>query len=237
MALKNRFPHVNRDALRTRLPAVGAAAALAAIATVGATGATAPSGDAKAALVLSPGDAAAQEQVSLARRSAQGDAARVLAERQQAAASRSAARERDRRLTEARKIKEAKAKKTAKLKAEKAAKAAAAKKAAALASAQSDPKSAAQSLLGDYGFDASQFSCLVTLWEGESNWNYQARNPSSGAFGIPQALPANKYNTVGTDWQTNPVTQMKWGLQYIKDVYGSPCGALNAWQARSPHWY
>jgi len=128
-------------------------------------------------------------------------------------------------------------------KAAKAAKAAAAKKAAAkraaaaLAAARKDPQSVARSLLSEYGFGADQFGCLVQLWTGESDWNYRAANPSSGAYGIPQSLPGSKMASAGADWQTNPATQIRWGLGYIKASYGTPCGALSAWQSRYPHWY
>lgn len=111
------------------------------------------------------------------------------------------------------------------------------KAAAALAAARKDPQSVARSLLSEYGFGADQFGCLVQLWTGESDWNYRAANPSSGAYGIPQSLPGSKMASAGADWQTNPATQIRWGLGYIKASYGTPCGALSAWQSRYPHWY
>ena len=106
-----------------------------------------------------------------------------------------------------------------------------------VADAVANPKAAAQSLMGDYGFGSDQWGCLEQLWIGESGWNYQAENTSSGAYGIPQSLPGSKMGTVAGDWRTNPATQIKWGLNYIKQSYGSPCGALDAWNSRSPHWY
>jgi hypothetical protein len=72
----------------------------------------------------------------------------------------------------------------------------------------------------------AQFACLVTVWNRESHWNHKAHNRSSGAHGIPQALPGSKMRSAGADWRTNPVTQIKWGLSYIDRRYGSPCGAL-----------
>ena len=81
-------------------------------------------------------------------------------------------------------------------------------------------------MLLDMGFDSDQYSCLVTLWDRESNWRVNAYNKSSGAYGIPQALPGTKMASEGEDWLTNPETQIKWGLGYIKGRYGSPCGAL-----------
>jgi len=87
------------------------------------------------------------------------------------------------------------------------------------------PQQYAISLLGAFGWSSSEFSCLNSLWTRESSWNYQATNPYSGAYGIPQALPGSKMATAGADWATNPATQIKWGLGYIKAVYGSPCGA------------
>ncbi|MFC4560552.1 lytic transglycosylase domain-containing protein [Nocardiopsis mangrovi] len=98
-----------------------------------------------------------------------------------------------------------------------------------------DPKGIAQAMLGDFGWGDDQFSCLEPLWEKESNWNPSAENPSSGAYGIPQALPGSKMATAGSDWQTNPATQISWGLGYIEDRYGSPCGAWEHSQANG--WY
>jgi hypothetical protein len=76
------------------------------------------------------------------------------------------------------------------------------------------------------GWDSDQYSCLVTLWERESNWRVNATNKSSGAYGIPQALPGTKMASEGADWLTNPQTQINWGLNYIKSRFGAPCGAL-----------
>jgi TP901 family phage tail tape measure protein len=92
-------------------------------------------------------------------------------------------------------------------------------------------------LLLSAGFGKEQWPALKALWEGESNWRTAARNPSSGAYGIPQALPAGKMASAGADWRTNPATQIRWGLGYIKSVYGTPGGAYSKWNARSPHWY
>jgi hypothetical protein len=101
--------------------------------------------------------------------------------------------------------------------------------------ARKDPRGAARAMLGDFGFADSQFSCLNSLWTRESNWLYTATNPSSGAFGIPQALPASKMASAGADYRTNPMTQIKWGLGYIQDRYGTPCGAWAHSQATG--WY
>jgi len=98
-----------------------------------------------------------------------------------------------------------------------------------------DPQSIAAALLPSYGFDSSQMSCLVPLWMGESGWRVDAENPTSGAYGIPQSLPGDKMATIASDWRTNPVTQIKWGLEYIRSSYGSPCGA---WDFKQGHgWY
>jgi Transglycosylase SLT domain len=87
------------------------------------------------------------------------------------------------------------------------------------------PQQIAAALLGSHGWPSSQFGCLQQLWNAESSWNPQASNPYSGAYGIPQALPGSKMASAGADWQTNPATQIRWGLGYIKSMYGSPCGA------------
>ena len=81
-------------------------------------------------------------------------------------------------------------------------------------------------LLNEYGFSEKEYKCLNRLWTKESHWNYKARNKISGAHGIPQALPASKMNVVSTDWRTNPVTQIRWGLRYISIRYETPCKAL-----------
>ncbi|MFG1706781.1 lytic transglycosylase domain-containing protein [Nonomuraea sp. M3C6] len=80
-----------------------------------------------------------------------------------------------------------------------------------------------------------EFRCLDNLWTRESNWNHRALNRSSGAYGIPQALPAGKMRGAGRDWKSNPETQIRWGLAYIKGRYGRPCGAWGHW--RSHNWY
>ncbi|MEV1079026.1 transglycosylase SLT domain-containing protein [Streptomyces sp. NPDC050211] len=82
---------------------------------------------------------------------------------------------------------------------------------------------------------SDQFQCFSNIVDHESDWNYQAVNPSSGAYGLFQALPGTKMASVGSDWQTNPATQIKWGLSYMNDRYGSPCGAWDFWQANN--WY
>ena len=79
----------------------------------------------------------------------------------------------------------------------------------------------------EYGWGEGQYKCLDRLWTRESNWNYQARNPRSGAHGIAQALPASKMEKVGTDWRTNPITQIQWGLLYVSERYDTPCAAWN----------
>ncbi|MQA98167.1 MAG: hypothetical protein GEV11_27480 [Streptosporangiales bacterium] len=91
----------------------------------------------------------------------------------------------------------------------------------------------------EMGWTGAEWECLDELWFHESGWNHRAKNPSSGAYGIPQSLPATKMGTEGADWATNPATQIKWGLKYIKGRpdYGTPCKAWSLWQSRSPHWY
>jgi hypothetical protein len=80
-------------------------------------------------------------------------------------------------------------------------------------------------MLPSFGFNqTTQWSCLEQLWTRESGWRWDAENPD-GAYGIPQAFPGSKMANAGTDWQTNPATQIKWGLTYISSTYGTPCGA------------
>ena len=94
---------------------------------------------------------------------------------------------------------------------------------------------ARQIMKSEYNWGRYQFTCLDNLWTKESNWNYKARNKTSGAHGIPQALPATKMEIVGTDWRTNPVTQLTWGLKYIEERYKYPCKAWN--KSKRSNWY
>jgi Transglycosylase SLT domain len=98
-----------------------------------------------------------------------------------------------------------------------------------------DPRDIARALLPQFGFSSDQFGCLDSLWTRESGWNPSASNASSGAYGIPQALPGSKMASAGADWATNPATQIEWGLGYIQDRYGSPCGAWS--HSESYGWY
>jgi hypothetical protein len=97
------------------------------------------------------------------------------------------------------------------------------------------PREIAAALLPSYGWDSAEFSCLDAVWTRESDWDPYAANSTSGAYGIPQALPGSKMASYGSDWTTNAETQIKWGLAYIRDSYGSPCGAWSFWQ--SHNWY
>jgi hypothetical protein len=99
-----------------------------------------------------------------------------------------------------------------------------------------DPREMARQILKNkYGYGADQFSCFNYIIVRESNWDVNATNASSGAYGIPQALPGTKMASAGSDWRTNPATQIIWGIEYMKDRYGSPCQA-KTWKA-SHGWY
>jgi hypothetical protein len=132
------------------------------------------------------------------------------------------------------------------------AKKAAAEKAAQEAKDRADAKEKASRSAGDFPIQSSysvaeiqamarqmvpgnQFQCFSYIVDHESSWNYHAVNASSGAYGLFQALPASKYSSAGSDWQTNPATQIKWGLNYMNSRYGSPCEAQAFWAAN--HWY
>jgi hypothetical protein len=106
-----------------------------------------------------------------------------------------------------------------------------------VASAPPDPGTAeaiAYNMLPSFGFSHDQFGCLNNIWTRESGWRYNAEN-ASGAYGIPQALPGSKMASAGADWMTDPTTQIRWGLGYIKSTYGTPCDAWAFWQAHG--WY
>ncbi|PWC08257.1 lytic transglycosylase domain-containing protein [Mycetocola zhujimingii] len=112
------------------------------------------------------------------------------------------------------------------------------KPAAPLPKVNADPGSAqaiAHDMVLARGWGEDQFSCLVALWKKESGWRVNAENKSSGAYGIPQALPGSKMSSAGSDWATNPATQITWGLGYISGRYGTPCGAWGHSQAKN--WY
>ena len=99
--------------------------------------------------------------------------------------------------------------------------------------AQSDPRDIARALLPLYGFDDSQFSCLDSLYVSESDWRVDADNPTSSAYGIPQAL--TQLHDLPADYMTSAESQIRWGLEYIQDVYGTPCAA---WDFKQGHnWY
>jgi hypothetical protein len=83
----------------------------------------------------------------------------------------------------------------------------------------------AYAMLQSMGWGEDQYNCLVALWNRESHWNVYAHNSSSGAYGIPQALPGEKMASAGADWATNPATQISWGLSYVQGRYGDACGA------------
>ena len=111
----------------------------------------------------------------------------------------------------------------------------AARKLAAKEAASGSPRQIAHAMLGSFGWSSSQFSCLDPLWAHESGWSVTAYNAGSGAYGIPQALPGSRMASAGPDWQTNAATQIRWGLEYIKGTYGSPCAAWDHEQATG--WY
>jgi len=95
-------------------------------------------------------------------------------------------------------------------------------------------QSIAYNMLPSFGFSHNQYGCLNNIYSRESGWRYNAEN-ASGAYGIPQALPGSKMASAGADWLTNPATQIKWGLGYIKSMYGSPCQAWAFWEGHG--WY
>ena len=92
------------------------------------------------------------------------------------------------------------------------------------------PKDIARALV-----PAGQWACFDFIISHESGWSVTARNPSSGAYGLAQALPPTKYAKYGSDWRTNPLPQLKFAVAYMNGRYGSPCGAMSFW--KSHHWY
>jgi hypothetical protein len=98
-----------------------------------------------------------------------------------------------------------------------------------------DPKALARALMPEFGMSSSEFGCLDNIWSQESGWNVHADNPSSSAYGIPQALPGSKMSSAGPNWEDNAETQIRWGLGYIEDRYGSACAAWSYKQGAG--WY
>ena len=238
---------------RSRLITIAAAGTVTVATAVSATAATLPSGSAAVSAGVADSHVLVADQHQLAARAAHGAtmsetmseeqrmilttrARYVRAERQreyQAALARAAA------ARKAAAAKAAAARAAARAAAARAvARAAAARQAAAKAAAKQQaaqqqaastpsgsPQQIAEQMLSQFGWSSGQFSCLQPLWAHESGWNPYAQNPSSGAYGIPQALPGSKMGSAGGDWQSNPATQIRWGLSYIQGNYGSPCGA------------
>ena len=101
--------------------------------------------------------------------------------------------------------------------------------------ASQDPRDVARQMMPEFGFSEGEFSCLDSLWVSESDWDMTADNPTSTAYGIPQALTGGTHDDLPADYMTNPVSQIEWGLGYIRDSYGSPCAAWEFKQANN--WY
>ncbi|MFG3255455.1 transglycosylase SLT domain-containing protein [Streptomyces sp. NPDC048172] len=158
--------------------------------------------------------AEARKKAEAAKKKAEADArkARAAAEKRKAEAARAA-------------------KAKAQAAAERARKNAASRSAQRPAAPSGSPQQIAKQIIGD---DA-QFQCFSQIVERESGWRVNAQNAGSGAYGLVQALPGTKMASAGADWRTNPATQIKWGLGYMKSTYGSPCGAWSFWQANN--WY
>jgi hypothetical protein len=186
--------------------------------------------------------AEASAEAAAAKKAAQADQARQeaadkKAADKKAAAAKTAAKEAaDKKAAEKRAAAEAAKKRAAQEAA--AAKAAEEEAAAKARASRNDPAAAkayAEGALASFGWGAGQLGCLETLWHKESGWSLSATNSSSGAYGIPQALPGHKMAAAGADWQTNFQTQVDWGLGYIESRYGSPCSALDFHLANN--WY
>ena len=200
--------------------AVAGATTVATIAVASGVAAAAPDGPASKAAPSRPAAGVALDASDATRQVAHEKVGLAALEQDRlvAEARRAAARREARRRAAARRAAELAA-------ARQAQQQAAANSASAPAAPSGSPQQIAAAMLGSFGWSSGQFGCLQSLWNAESGWNPSATNPTSGAYGIPQALPGSKMASAGADWQTNPATQIKWGLGYIKQVYGSPCAA------------
>ena len=233
------------------------------VVTAAVAGLGSPAGEGSAIAVPAPVTSVAYEPVSetgpelAAERAARDQRITRAAQRAQLAASKQAAKQAAKRAATLGKQGQSIEDQQAKLKAEKAAAAKAAAEAKAKAEAEAaaakeaqarvlanrgyepgttDPKEIAQQILKNkYGYGDSEFTCFNSIIMRESMWKVNATNPSSGAYGIPQALPGSKMATIASDWRTNPATQIIWGIEYMKKRYGSPC---EAWSFKHSHgWY
>ena len=99
---------------------------------------------------------------------------------------------------------------------------------------KADPRDIARAMLPEFGFSSDQFGCLDSLYVSESGWDPTADNPTSSAYGIPQAL-TETHDDLPADYMTNPASQIEWGLDYIRSSYGTPCSAWEFKQANN--WY
>ncbi|MCX4988733.1 MULTISPECIES: transglycosylase SLT domain-containing protein [unclassified Streptomyces] len=225
--------------------AVASATAVTAVGSVVgvASGSTAqPSNDAEAtasdSTLLADIPAGQQAQVQTASLTQQADAQAIAADASAKKDAEEAARKQAADNAVAKqKAAEAKAEKEAQARKEAAAEAASrsATRDASSFSVQSSYTVAQIQAMARQMVPSGQFQCFSNIVNHESSWNYKAVNASSGAYGLFQALPGSKMSSVGSDWQTNPATQIKWGLNYMDSRYGSPCDAWSFWQAN--HWY
>ncbi|MEV5958992.1 lytic transglycosylase domain-containing protein [Streptomyces sp. NPDC051987] len=220
--------------------AVASATAVTAVGSVVgvASGSVAqPNNDAEATAadttLLADLPAGQQAQVQTASLTQQADAVAIQADASAKKDAEQAARVAAAKTAEAKKAQAEKAAKEAKERAE-------AKQAASRSSASSFPVQSSYTVaqiqaMAQQMVAAGQYQCFSNIVDHESSWNYRAVNASSGAYGLFQALPGSKMSSAGADWQTNPATQIKWGLNYMDSRYGSPCQAWSFWQAN--HWY
>ncbi|MEU6401470.1 transglycosylase SLT domain-containing protein [Streptomyces sp. NPDC046985] len=221
--------------------AVASATAVTAVGSVVgvASGSTAQNNDAEAtaadATLLADIPAGQQAQVQTASLAQQADAQAIAADATAKKDAEAAARKAAAETAYAKKDaaeKAAKAAEEAKKReeAEKAASRSAARDASSFPLQSSYSVSAVQAIARQI-VPGGQFQCFSNIVDHESTWNYRAVNPSSGAYGLVQALPGGKMASAGADWRTNPATQIKWGLNYMNQRYGSPCDAWSYWQA------
>jgi hypothetical protein len=240
LSLSRRTPTHRKPRKHTKAALISAGTALAVAGLVAGTtaawpGASGDQGNLADAAALAGSHTTAS---SVAPQTVQADTAHQLRAIQAAAVQaqlRQQAQARARKAAQARAAARAAAAAKAAKAAAKAKQAAQASSAPAAATPQGDPQQIAAGMLGSYGWSSSQFSCLQPLWNQESGWSVTASNPTSGAYGIPQALPGSKMASAGADWQTSAATQIRWGLGYIQSTYGSPCAAWSHEQAYG--WY
>ncbi|MEE1786328.1 transglycosylase SLT domain-containing protein [Streptomyces sp. SP17BM10] len=226
--------HARRNSLITGVATLVVASAATAALAIPQAGDTAEAATPVAAVSVADQAARAPQAPQADAAQAQAQAAQTQAAQTQADAAAAAQAQAQQAAAQAQAEADAKAQADAKAKADAEAAASRSQQRPALSAPAAAPTGTPQQIAAQL-VPAGQLQCFSNIVSHESSWNPLAVNASSGAYGLVQALPGSKMASAGSDWRTNPATQIKWGLDYMNSRYGSPCGAWSFWQAH--HWY